>query len=259
MSEINFRSTVGKLAGVYSHNVGNSAPAVLVVGSSIVSFEAKRKTYDGAMDKLFESFVESGFSVLRFNFRQISGDSRKDDLDEDAINLLDLTAALDWLHSKNLECRNFWVCAVDLGTLAALQLIMRRPEVENYILLSPNLKKNDLSFVVPCSASGLLVRASEDLRFLEEDCLILQEKLVTKTESKIKSITIHGAERNFETELQQFKTRVLEYITTKILDDRHNLGAMSANKRRRRKKRPEAEEEKIIYMNPIKPLDIEEI
>ena len=39
----------------------------------------------------------------------------------------------------------------------------------------------------------------------------MQEKLTTKTESKIRYMTIYDAERNFDTELEQLKV-VQEYV-----------------------------------------------
>jgi alpha/beta superfamily hydrolase len=257
MTEVIFKTTLGKIKGLYSHNPSQNAPGAIVVNSDTINFETRERMYNVATSKLFEAFVENDFSILKFSFRRDKSD--KKELDEETINLLDLTAALDWLHSKNIECKNFWVCGVDLGAITALQLVMRRPEIENYILLSPNIKKSDLNFIVPCSASGLIVRASEDLRFLDEDCLNLQEKLVTKTESKIKSLTISGAERNFETNPEQLKNEISVYIKEKMLEDYRTLRFKAANKKRRRKKRmPELDDDRVIYTNPIKPLNIDD-
>lgn len=256
MTEIILKTSLGKLNCKYAHSINVNAPVAIIVGSNTIDFEAKKKMYEDATNALFNTFVESGFSTLEFNFRQVISD--KKDLDEDTINLLDLTAVLDWLHTKNVESKGFWVCGIEIGAYSALNLVMRRPEIENYILLSPIIKRNDLSFVVPCTASGLLVRAGEDLRFLEEDCISLQEKLITKTESKIKYITIYKAERNFDTEIGQLKNEISSYIKEKMYEDYKNLKLTKANKRRRRKKRV-IEDEKINYINPIKSLDIDNI
>lgn len=259
MTEITFKSSLGKLNGMYSHNINLNAPVAIIVNSNAINVEAKKKMYNEVAGAMFGAFVQNNFSVLKFDFRQIKSD--KKDFDEDTINLLDLTAALDWLHNKNIESKSYWVCGIDVGAYVALQLVMRRPEIENYILLSPTIKRNDLSFIVPCAASGLLVRASEDLRFLEEDCLALQEKLITKTESKIRCMTIRKAERNFDTELEQLKSGISNYIKNKMIEDYHNLKFITANKRRRRKKRIHGDEddEKMNYINPIKKLDIDNI
>ena len=258
MLDVTFRSSVGKLNASYYHSRHINAPVAIVVNSSIIESETGKCVYDNANSKLVETFIANEFSTLKFNFRQEKVD--KKDLDEDTINLLDLTAAIDWLHTKNIESKSYWICGIDTGAFAALQLVMRRPEIENYILVSPNIKRNDLSFIVPCSASGLLVRGSEDLRFLEEDCMNLREKLITKTESDIKCITIYKAERNYDTELNQLGSEIDNYIKRKVQQDYQNLKTININKRRRRKKRiQDMDDEKIIYVNPIKPLDIDDI
>lgn len=254
--DITIKTSLGKLNCRYKHNADVNAPVAILVNSNAVDFENKKKMYSDTMNVLFEVFSEVGFSTLEFNFRQVKSD--KKDLDEDSINLLDLTAILDWLHTKNIESKSFWVCGIDVGAYAALHLVMRRPEIDNYILFSPTIKVNDLNFIVPCSASGLLVRASEDLRFLEEDCISLQEKLATKTESSIKYMTIYGAERNFDTELVQLKNEIKNYIKNKTFEDYKNFKLIRSNKRRRRKKRLQ-DEEKINCVNPIKSLGIENI
>lgn len=262
MLYITFKSTVGKLNAQYHHSKNVNAPVAIVVDSTCTDTDTGKNSFDEATNAIVDTFIENGFSTLKFNFRKENETEKnnKKDTDTETNNVLDLTAALDWLHSKNIESKSYWICGVDTGALSALQLVMRRPEIENYILVSPNLKKNDLGFMVPCVASGLLVRASEDLRFLEEDCVNLQEKLITKTESKILYTTIYKADRNYITELEQLKSEIDSHIKNKLKEDYQNFKSVSINKRRRRKKRiHDADEEKIIYVNPIKSLDIDDI
>lgn len=262
MLYITFKSTAGKLNALYHHSKNVNAPVAIVVDSACVDTETDKSSFEEATNAIVDTFIENGFSTLKFNFRKEKEVEKtiKKDTDAETNNILDLTAALDWLHSKNIESKSYWICGIDSGALSALQLVMRRPEVENYILVSPNLKKNDLGFMVPCVASGLLVRASEDLRFLEEDCINLQEKLITKTESKIGYTTIYKADRGYIGELEQLKDEIDNYIKTKLREDYQNYKSVSINKRRRRKKRiHDADEEKIIYVNPIKSLDIDDI
>lgn len=262
MLYITFKSTVGKLNALYHHSKNVNAPVAIVVDSHSIDTETNKSSFDDATNTIVDTFIENGFSTLKFNFRkenEIEKNSKKD-TDTEINNVLDLTAALDWLHSKNIESKSYWICGIDTGALPALQLVMRRPEIENYILVSPNLKKNDLGFMVPCVASGFLVRASEDLRFLEEDCVNLQEKLITKTESKISYTTIYKVDKNYITELDQLKNEIDNYIKNKLKEDYQNYKSVSINKRRRRKKRiHDTDEEKIVYINPIKSLDIDDI
>jgi alpha/beta superfamily hydrolase len=256
MSEIAFRGAQGKVDGFYSHSRNSNAPAVLIVSNNNDKPTKKGSSLTKIVDMVFDVFVANDFSVLRFDF--VGHKVDKNDVDNS--NLLDMTAALDWLHAKNFECRSFWVCGVDYGAFVTLQLVMRRPELENYVLVSPNMKKNDMSFIIPCSACGLIVRGSEDIKFTEDECLALQEKLLTKAESKVKCTTIYGAERDFANEIEQLGGELSSYLEEKTAYDRKNLRHITAGKRRRRKKRSSyLDEDRPVYINPVKNLEIRDI
>ncbi|MDR2077504.1 MAG: hypothetical protein LBP39_00895 [Rickettsiales bacterium] len=253
MSEIIFKGTFGKVEGFYSHNRNANSPSVLIVSNNRDKSTKKSQIFDKTVKLVFDIFVENDFSALRFDF--MNHEVEKTEVD--TVNLLDVTIALDWLHNKNIECRNFWVCGVDQGALTSLQLAMRRPEVGNYVLVSPNVRKSDLNFIIPCSACGFIVRGSEDIRFSEDEWLVFQEKLVTKAESKVKCVTIYGAEMDFSGETKkQFKTELSNYLKEKVAVDRKNLKHVTAGKRRRRRKGSAyLEDEKIVYINPVKSLE----
>jgi alpha/beta superfamily hydrolase len=252
--EVIVKTSVGKLDLIYHHSRIAVAPAVIVANSD----GEEENKYKRAVDSIFQTFVENNFSTLKFSFRKNKNISREYDVD--SVNLLDLIGALEWLHNKNIECRSFWFAGIDIGAFYGLQLVMRRPEIDNYMLFSPNIRKNDLSFLVPCLSNGALVRASNDLKFVEEDCINLQERLMTKTESKIKYMTIYNSERNFDSELEQLRAQVSEYIKERQEDGGKTLtDNVSAKKRKRKKKNQPLGEEKIIYVNPVKDLGFDNI
>jgi alpha/beta superfamily hydrolase len=256
ISKIVFKGAFGKIDGLYSHSKNSTAPAVLLVSNNNEKVIRRASLFHEAANSVFDTFVENDFSTLKFDL--VEHTVEKNEIDH--AHLMDMTAALDWLHNKNLECRNFWICGLDYSAFVTLQLVMRRPELENYIIISPSLRRNDLNFIIPCSACGFIIRGSEDLKFTEEDCLNLQEKLITKAESKVRYTTIYKAERNFADELQQLKNELTNYICQKTVEDRKNMKQITASKRRRRKKKsPYADEEKIAYVNPVKSLDIGDI
>ncbi|MDR2760888.1 MAG: hypothetical protein LBB09_03535 [Rickettsiales bacterium] len=252
--EVMVKTSVGKLDLTYHHSKSALAPSVIVANSDL---DDERK-YQKAVDAIYQAFVDSNFSTLKFNFRKNKNISRE--LSPDDVNLLDLIGALEWLHNKNIECRSFWLTGIDVGAFYGLQLVMRRPEIDNYMLFSPNIRKNEMNFLVPCSSCGVLVRASEDLKFLEEDCIALQDRLMTKTESKIDHFTVYDAERNFDTELEQLKTKTISYIRERLADVKgsfyENVGI---KKRKRKRKNSSREEEKNISLNPVKDLGFENI
>ena len=257
MSDIVFKGAFGKVNGKYSHSKSLRAPAVLIVENLKEKNNRKQVDFNALVDVIFNIFADNDFSVLRFKLDEYN------DIDKTEIenaSLVDMTAALDWLHNKNIECRSFWICGVDNSVPLVLQLVMRRPDLENYVVFSPDLRKTDLSFIIPCTSSGLIIRALDDLKFTEDECIALQEKLITKSESKVKYLTLEGIDRNFMDSINELKDEFGNYLKEKTAEDRRNFKHVTAGKRRRRKKKAmEQEEEKIIYINPIKTLDIDDI
>ena len=41
---------------------------------------------------------------------------------------------MNWLHDQNMEATEYWISGFSFGAWIALQSVMRRPEIENYIL-----------------------------------------------------------------------------------------------------------------------------
>ena len=61
-------------------------------------------------------------------------------------------------------------CALPI--LIAMQLLMRRPEINRFIAISPQPNVYDFSFLSPCPSSGLMVYGKRDelvpLNYIEE-------------------------------------------------------------------------------------------
>ena len=43
-----------------------------------------------------------------------------------------------------------------------MQLLMRRPEIPKFVLISPPVGKYDFNFLAPCPASGMIINAEKD-------------------------------------------------------------------------------------------------
>ena len=109
---------------------------------------------------LFSCFRDLGFSVLRFNFRSVG---RSQGTFEDGPGeLADATAALDWLQQHNPDARQCWIAGYSFGSWVALQLLMRRPDINNFIAVSPPANEKDFSFLAPCPTSGLIIQGGAD-------------------------------------------------------------------------------------------------
>ena len=121
--------------------------------------------YGGTMNNkivfdIFQNFFKNEFSVCRINFR---GVGRSDGaFDNGQGELSDAAAALDWIEKENLNHSQCWISGFSFGSLIAMQLLMRRPEVNRFIAISPQPNVYDFTFLSPCPTSGLIVYGKND-------------------------------------------------------------------------------------------------
>ena len=109
---------------------------------------------------LFSCFKDLGFSVLRFNFRSVGRSQGQ--FEDGPGELSDATIALDWLQNMNPDAKQCWIAGYSFGAWVGLQLLMRRPDINNFIAVSPPANEKDFSFLAPCPASGLIVQGGKD-------------------------------------------------------------------------------------------------
>ena len=157
MVEVLFNGHAGRLEGRYHQSERQNAPVALILHP--------HPQYGGTMNNkvvysLFSCFKDLGFSVLRFNFRGVgrSHGSFEDGPGE----LSDATIALDWLQAMNPDAKQCWIAGYSFGAWIALQLLMRRPDINNFIAVSPPANEKDFSFLAPCPANGLIVQGGID-------------------------------------------------------------------------------------------------
>ncbi len=139
--------------------------------------------------------MENDFSVCRVNFR---GVGRSDgEFDNGQGELADAAAALDWLERENLDNSQCWVSGFSFGSLIAMQLLMRRPEINRFVVISPQPNVYDFSFLSPCPTSGLIVHGKKDelvpFNFLSE----LNKRLSAQKGIKVDFIAITEANHFF--------------------------------------------------------------
>ena len=104
--------------------------------------------------------MENDFSVCRVNFRGVG--KSDGEFDNGQGELADAAAALDWLERENFDNSQCWVSGFSFGSLIAMQLLMRRPEINRFIAISPQPNVYDFSFLSPCPTSGLMVYGKKD-------------------------------------------------------------------------------------------------
>src|SRR3546814_20684955 len=87
---------------------------------------------------MFHAFTRRGFSVLRFNFRGVGRSQGRFARGEG--ELADAAAALDWLQAVNTDAQVAWVGGFSFGAWIGIQLLMRRTEINGFIVGAPPAK-----------------------------------------------------------------------------------------------------------------------
>ena len=144
---------------------------------------------------LYQTFVRRGFSTLRFNFRGVGRSQGSFDRGEG--EFADAAAALDWLQSYNPNAESCWVAGYSFGAWIGMQLLMRRPEIESFISISPPANNYDFTFLAPCPSSGLILHGDQDISVPPESVQKLVQKLSHQRDIKIDFRKIPGADHFF--------------------------------------------------------------
>jgi hypothetical protein len=206
---------------------------------------------------LYKAFANNGFSVLRVNFRGVGKSQGK--FDNGVGELMDITAVINWLHDQNMEATDFWIAGFSFGAWIALQTVMRRPEIENYILVAPPASKYDFNFIVPCSASGLVIQGEKDEVTKEQDSARLAEKLSARDGAEIAYQMIPNADHFFKEQMPEFEEAIDNYIKGRLMVDSSKVRKVKRDRRRRRKKKNIAEVKPERNHNQVKSLTLFEI
>ena len=203
MPEVLLSGPVGRLESRYTHNNSSNSPSVLILHA--------HPGHGGNMNnslslKLHKLFTDLGFSSLRFNFRGVGRSDGEHDGSEG--ELADSAIALDWLQSQNTVSENFWICGISFGAWVGMQLLMRRPEIPKFILISPPAGKYDFNFLAPCPASGLVISGEKD-NLIETDAV----KSIIKKLNQQKSIIVkHDIVKGCDHFFTKMESKVLEKV-----------------------------------------------
>ncbi len=249
MPEVIINGPAGRIEGRYHQNPNPKAPVALVLHP--------HPLHGGTMNNkitynLYKSFVDNGFSVLRINFRGVGRSEGK--FDNGIGELLDATAAANWLHDQNMEATEYWIAGFSFGSWIALQLVMRRPEFENYILVAPPATKYDFNFIVPCTSAGLVVQGNKDEITKEPDSAKLAEKLSARDGAEVVYQMVHGADHFFSAQIKDFEEIVDSHIKHRLVVDLNKVRKVKRDRRRRRKKKNIAEAKPERNHFPVKSL-----
>jgi len=211
MPEIIFNGPEGRLEGRYQPGKTENAPIALILHSD--------PQFGGNMNNkvcyyLYHSFVRRGFSVLRFNFRGVG--RSQGEFDSGVGELSDAASALDWLQTYNKDASSCWVAGFSFGAWIGMQLLMRRPEIQGFLSISPPANLYDFSFLAPCPSSGLITQGTADTVVSEGSVQKLVEKLQSQKGISIEYSKIDGADHFYEQHHEPLVRNIDTYLTSRL-------------------------------------------
>jgi len=201
----------GRIQAKYYKNKQQGAPVALVL--------QPHPQYGGTMNnrivyEVYNSFYKNGFSVIRMNFRGV--DKSDGMFDNGQGELSDAAAALDWIEKNNPSYSQCWVSGFSFGALICMQLIMRRPEVNKFIAVSPQPNVYDFTFLAPCPISGLMIYGRNDELVPEEHVLKLKKRLSLQKNIEVKFDCIQNANHFYKNKEKELSTSIDRYLKDKI-------------------------------------------
>ena len=207
ISELFIPGPAGRIETKYFKNSKNTAPVALVL--------QPHPQYGGTMNnkivfEIFKTFLKNEFSVFRINFRGVSRSDGK--FDNGQGELSDAAAALDWIEKGNTEHSQCWISGFSFGSLIAMQLLMRRPEINRFIAISVQPNVYDFSFLSPCPTSGLVIFGKNDELVPLENINSLNKKLSFQVGIKIEFQEIEGANHFFSNKRKELSFVLDKYI-----------------------------------------------
>ena len=213
MHEITIPGPEGRLEARYNIGDGNSPPLAILLHP--------HPKFGGNMNNkviynCFKTISNLGFSVLRFNYRGVGNSEGKYSGDEGIGEMTDAACALDWLLFNNTSSTKVWVVGFSFGAFISLNLLMRRPEIQAFIALSPPADKYDFSFLAPCPVSGLIIQGDSDEIVNETDVALFANKLDSQRAISVKYKKIKNADHFFTDKLNLVSDEVKKYILKNI-------------------------------------------
>ena len=208
--EIFIPGPAGRLEAKYFKSKKNTAPIALVL--------QPHPQYGGTMNnkvvvETFNTFMENDFSVCRVNFR---GVGRSDgEFDNGQGELADAAAALDWLERENLDNSQCWVSGFSFGSLIAMQLLMRRPEINRFVAISPQPNVYDFSFLAPCPTSGQVIYSENDELVTKESINDLNDRIKSQKGVEVPFFKIKNSNHFFKNKEKELSSEIEKYIKEK--------------------------------------------
>ena len=97
-----------------------------------------------------------------------------------------------------------------------MQLLMRRPEINRFIAVSPQPNVYDFSFLSPCPTSGLIIHGKKDELVPFEDINELNKRLSSQKGIKVEFQSVQDANHFFSKNENSLVKELNKYIKKEI-------------------------------------------
>ena len=205
--EIFIPGPAGRIHAKYTKGFKREAPIALVL--------QPHPQFGGTMNnkiviETYETFLKNEFSVCRINFRGVGKSDGS--FDNGQGELSDAAAALDWLERDNINFSQCWVAGFSFGSLICMQLLMRRPDINRFIAISPQPNVYDFSFLAPCPSAGLVVYGKNDELVPEDHMSLFKKRFELQKKNRVLFSQIAGANHFFKDKEKELTSSMDEYI-----------------------------------------------
>ena len=166
--------------------------------------------------QLYYAFAHRNFAVLRFNFRGVG--RSQGSFDHGTGELSDAASALDWAQTINPEAKSCWIAGFSFGAWIGMQLLMRRPEFDGFVVVSPPANLYDFTFLAPCPSSGLIIQGDKDDLVSEPAVAKLAEKISKQRGLAIDYRVVPGANHFFADQQEIIAEHITGYLKKSLAD-----------------------------------------
>jgi alpha/beta superfamily hydrolase len=211
MPEVTINGPAGRIEARYHHDPRPTSPIAIILHP--------HPQFGGTMNNqivyhLYYAFADRGFSVLRFNFRGVG--RSQGIFDNGPGELADAASTLDWVQTVKPEARNCWIAGVSFGAWIAMQLLMRRPEIEGFVAVAPPANLYDFSFLAPCPSSGLFINGEKDRVVPSHSVADLAARLKTQRGIVVEHQIVPLANHFFEDRIDPLINAVGAYVDKRL-------------------------------------------
>jgi len=151
------------------------------------------------LNDMFYKLSREDFCVMKILFRPYKSELFKKNDYDDIKYVRDSSVAVDYFFSKFSCVKFFIVVGYSWGASIALNLLMRRPEISSFVLISPTLSLKSCDFISCLSVfktKGLVLHGSQD-PMTSVPTLLQYVKLLQSKKMQIEHHIINGADHYY--------------------------------------------------------------